>query len=974
MAHRMILKPPSTKALRSLRIAGTIALLLLAFIPRVWNTAYGDLSFDEIATVFIARRSLPEVLRYISGAVREHPPFYYLLMSVWFRFAGTSEFAARYPSALTGVLSVAYGFRFARRLLRRGRPESVALEAGIWTAVLLAVMPFSVWAGRTARMYSLVILLALVIMERWYCWSLAPSRRGWLLFAGVSLAGMLTHYYLLFLWVVQGSILLFFPRRTRGIRSRWLATIGTGLGALVLSIALAPGVRNTLLETGSRFPALPLRWSELQAALMELLLNRSHPDLWLATAVGLLLVVTGWLSVWRGSRSTALWLMLWAFVPMAAVILIPEAIHGRYIIVVLPALAMGLAGLVTLLRPHGLRLLLLLIILIQVYVRWDENLLAPGKSNFSEQVALLGDLAAPGDAVVLNNPWISLLLTYYTLPDDLDSYAIPVSAPPGFNPEEDLPKLEKIAQEYERLWVTYDAVTYSDPSYQLSRWLAESWYNVHEFGNLALYLPRPFYLTIVAEDIPFGPELQLERAGVDQIKVDQGEPIRVHLAWQGTALSWKTQLTLGLLGADGRIWTAHEFNLGPVRQDEFDTLPADWVERRGLWVRPGVPPGNYQLVLKVVSDDRRIVMPPETNVEGWFPLTEVKVSALDEGVAAEQTPLGPERVYLPLVMKDAETSPSDLIDNLPVISIPQWAGARAVFGERLALVGLNPKSDWVGQGYPMEISLFWKAIADLPEVSVRVRLVGPDTWFGSGVATEATPFALGTHFYPAESWQPGVVVEQAIQVPLPRDLPEGWYHVQVQLTDATETPWSVTGSRKPQLFEEYLRGRELTLEGEWADLFTIEVRARQRTRHPPLFSRHVKNDFGEALRLRAYRLSAQEIRAGDSASLTLYWQALQAPTQTYAAFNHLLSGEGDPIWAQDSWPQDGTYTTDRWIAGEVVGETYTLQIPEGTAPGDYTLFVGIYDPATVIRLPAKDRDGNPIVNDAVPLIKVTVIP
>jgi len=959
---------------RALWGAGTVWLLLLAFIPRVWNVAYGDLSFDEIATVFIAQRSLREVLLYVADAVREHPPLYYLLMSLWFRLTGASEFVARYPSALIGVLSVAVSFRFGRRLLRRGRSQQVAFEAGAWSALLLAVMPFSVWAGRTARMYALVILLALAIMHSWFRWSQRPSFQGWLLFAGVSLAGMFTHYYLLFLWGVQGCILLFFPRRTRGIRRAWLATVGAGIAALLLGITFAPGIRNTVMETGSRFPALPLRWGELQTALMELLLNRSHPDLWLATAIGLLLAGAGWLLIWRGSRSTALWLMLWALLPLAAVLLIPEAIHGRYVIVVLPALAIGFAGLITLVRPYWLRWLFLVILLVQAGVRWNEGLLAPRDNGFSQQIAHLRGLAEPGDALVLNNPWIQLLLTYYTPPQGIEIHTIPGYAPPGFNTGEDLPRLEQVAAEYERLWVAYDAVNYSDPKFQLSRWLAESWYNVHEFGNLALYLPGSATLTTVSEGVVFGPDLELKRAGIDQNQVAPGQFIRVHLEWEGTALSWKTQLTLGLLGQDGRIWTEHEFKLGPVRQDEFSTLPDRWIERRGLWVRPGVPPGVYQLVLKGVSTDRVISLPPGATVEGWTPLAEVKVSGLDSTPAPEAALLGSETAYLPLILNQARLLPGDPEGLLPAISIPQWAEAQATFGGRLALVGLDPASDWIGQGYPLEFSLYWKALTPLPAATVQVRLVGPDTWFTGGDALQPTAFALGPGFYPASSWEPGIVVEQAIQLPLPRNLPVGDYHVQVRLEDDAGTPWEVAGTRQALLFEEYLHGREQSLAGEWADVFTVAIRTRQRASHPPLFSRRVSLDFGDVLRLRAYRLSATQLRAGESAELTLYWQARQEPTQVYAAFNHLLNAEGIPIWTHDSWPQGGVYTTDRWIQGEVVAETAILHIPEGTPPGEVTLYVGIYDPATVVRLPAKDRDGQPIVNDAAPLLTVQVIP
>lgn len=959
---------------RGLWIAGTALLLLLAFTPRVWNIAYGDLSFDEIATVFIANRPLGAVLRYIADAVREHPPLYYLLMALWFRVAGTSEFCARYPAALIGVLGVAWSFRFARRLLRRGGTARTAFEAGIWTAVFLAIMPFSVWAGRTARMYSLVMLLALIIMESWYRWVIQPTRQNWLIFVGASLAGMFTHYYLLFLWSVQGCILLLFPRRTRGIRAAWLGTLAAGISILALGLLLAPGVLNTVRATGSRFPALPLRWWDLRWALMELLLNRSHPELWPATAIGLLLILSGWLLAWKRSRSTMALLLVWGCLPMLMVLLIPEAIHARYMIVALPALAIGLACAATLLRPHWLRLVLALLILGEIGVRWQERLLAPGDSSFSEQVALLHDLAAPGDDLVLNNPWISLLLTYYTPPEKLPIHAVPAAAPPGFIPEEDLPRLQAIAEQHERLWVTYNAVGYSDPKSQVSRWLAENMYNVHQFGELALYLPQPTHITIVAENVSFGPALYLKHAAVDQQQVVQGEVLRAHLEWRGPALSWQTHLALGLLGPDGRIWAINEFDLGPVRQEEFGPLPEDWIERRGLWVRPGVPPGNYQLALKVASADREIITPPGTTVEGWFPLTWIRVQSLLPTSAPDATPPGAARLYLPLVFKQATPLPGDFEESLPVISIPQWAEVRATFGERLALVGLRPASDWVGQGYPLDFSLYWKALAPLPAIRLEARLVGPDTLFTGGKVTPEASFDLGPGFYPVSSWQHGVVIEQPIQLALPRDLPGGLYHVQVRVRDDAGIPWTVAGSRKALTFEEYLHGREHPLEGEWADLFTIQVKERQRSYHPPLFSRRTDLYFGEALHLRGYRLSADSLQPGEAATLTLYWQAQQAPGQVYAAFNHLLSAEGLPIWTQDSWPQGGVYTTDRWLAGEVVAETYTLRIPEDAQPGEYTLHVGLYDPATVIRLPARDGKGQPIVNDAAPLLTVTVMP
>ena len=51
-------------------------------------------------------------------------------------------------------------------------------------------------------------------------------------------------------------------------------------------------------------------------------------------------------------------------------------------------------------------------------------------------------------------------------------------------------------------------------------------------------------------------------------------------------------------------------------------------------------------------------------------------------------------------------------------------------------------------------------------------------------------------------------------------------------------------------------------------------------------------------------------------------------------------------------PQGGGYPTIWWLPGEIVADTYTLELPPG-APGDivYRLIVGWYDPETGVRLP-----------------------
>ncbi len=131
-------------------LAGTI----LRFWPR------SSLWLDEALSVNIAALPLGD----LTEALRHdgHPPLYYLLLHVWMKVFGDSDWAVR---ALSGVISLASlplaylaGLRMARRSTAElSNPRRVALIA----VAVTATMPFAVRYGAEARMYSLVMLLVL---------------------------------------------------------------------------------------------------------------------------------------------------------------------------------------------------------------------------------------------------------------------------------------------------------------------------------------------------------------------------------------------------------------------------------------------------------------------------------------------------------------------------------------------------------------------------------------------------------------------------------------------------------------------------------------------------------------------------------------------------------------------------------------------------------------------------------------------
>ena len=94
----------------------------------------------------------------------------------------------------------------------------------------------------------------------------------------------------------------------------------------------------------------------------------------------------------------------------------------------------------------------------------------------------------------------------------------------------------------------------------------------------------------------------------------------------------------------------------------------------------------------------------------------------------------------------------------------------------------------------------------------------------------------------------------------------------------------------------------------------------------------------------------------------------------YTAFVHLLGplnpALGSPLWAQDDHePGQATYSTDRWFPGEVIVDTFHLQIPADAPPGEYTLSTGFYDLETMARLPRSDATGDTVTMARIPLVE-----
>ncbi|MCJ7550869.1 MAG: hypothetical protein MUQ30_14440, partial [Anaerolineae bacterium] len=149
---------------------------------------------------------------------------------------------------------------------------------------------------------------------------------------------------------------------------------------------------------------------------------------------------------------------------------------------------------------------------------------------------------------------------------------------------------------------------------------------------------------------------------------------------------------------------------------------------------------------------------------------------------------------------------------------------------------------------------------------------------------------------------------------------------------------------------ELVLGGETTEPVQCGTIGSLAVEARPRLFAVPVLPNAQQASFDETIRLLGYDFSVDDRQ--DHLALTLWWQALDTPSQDVKRFVHLYDPTTETVPTQDdAMPRNWTYPTTWWLPGEVVSETLSLDLAN-VQPGTYHLGVGWYDPETLDRLTA----------------------
>jgi len=94
--------------------------------------------------------------------------------------------------------------------------------------------------------------------------------------------------------------------------------------------------------------------------------------------------------------------------------------------------------------------------------------------------------------------------------------------------------------------------------------------------------------------------------------------------------------------------------------------------------------------------------------------------------------------------------------------------------------------------------------------------------------------------------------------------------------------------------------------------------------------------------LHGYTVSSDELQAGDTLFVTLYWQALQRTSEDYEIFIQIINDNGDVVGATHDFPYNGMYRSRIWTTDELTATHHWLKLSDELPVGRYTLRAGLY--------------------------------
>ena len=262
--------------------------------------------------------------------------------------------------------------------------------------------------------------------------------------------------------------------------------------------------------------------------------------------------------------------------------------------------------------------------------------------------------------------------------------------------------------------------------------------------------------------------------------------------------------------------------------------------------------------------------------------------------------------------------------------------ADSVFSDQFSVVSLDVQAVQVVPRRPgvLDVQLAWWTETPLSaNYNVGLRLTD-----ANGQFLRLMDAQTGYGFQPSSLWPAGKWVNDWLAIELPPKEQTFPYILLAALYDSRDPNTTLLLRRLGEL----VPGEDGLVFRPTEPVFTL-----------PEGVEPITAVFGDVIQLAGYEME----QSGNQLDITLYWRALTDGREDYMRFVHLVDTAAGPQPAlqDDNRPQNGTYPTSQWTAGEVVTDKVTLDLTPLPA-GTYRLGVGFY-PVGGAALTAVDENG-----------------
>lgn len=224
-------KPGAFKHWRFITLAVLIGLHLVIALPLAYNL---NIWVDEASTLHTTQNGL---LTAIQTALldEKQAPLYFWLLSLW-RNIDSAIFFARLFSVICSVFSIKFFYDLSYKLFSK--------SASVFVSAIFAVHPFLIWASLEIRVYALVILLAVLLLNLYYNGFIdhKGTKTSRISFAVVAAISLYINYYVGFLLVACFLALL--------VLKRWPEARTFFLLMLAVGVAFLPMIWSVVSQLG----------------------------------------------------------------------------------------------------------------------------------------------------------------------------------------------------------------------------------------------------------------------------------------------------------------------------------------------------------------------------------------------------------------------------------------------------------------------------------------------------------------------------------------------------------------------------------------------------------------------------------------------------------------------------------------------------------------------------------------------------